>query len=236
MELKSNKNLLLRLMSFIIPFFIYFTVLQGEARIYGAKEGEWTMDYDAALALSKKLNKKILLKFTRRNCGACISMEKNIFTQKSFIDYATRNLLLVKLDFSTKKSVVPKEFKPKNDFLADLFEIRGFPECIYIDSDGKTVLGKLGSKGDAKGFVKKLKILQVFTKKGSENFKKSYPNKAKDFDTAIKKLDELEASFHKWISTRPSKSAENDLRYKKLIAEINTAKKSLMKIVESTLL
>ena len=67
-----------------------------------AKEG-WLEDFEKAKAQAKAENKKILLDFTGSDwCGWCIKLDKEVFSQQAWKDYAAKNLVLVELDFPAK--------------------------------------------------------------------------------------------------------------------------------------
>jgi thioredoxin-related protein len=150
---------------------------KAEFALKGAQIGEWTMDYDAALDLAKKEDLRILMKFTTEGCSNCKVMERNIFSKKAFIDFGSKNLVLVWLDYSKKYRKTPEEYLLRNDILVEVYNIRGYPTCVYLESDGETVIGKLGNRGDAEGFVHRLQTLEIFTPKGMERYIKDHPPK-----------------------------------------------------------
>jgi thioredoxin-related protein len=138
-------------------FFSLFTSVHA-VETSGAKLGEWTMDYDAALVLAKKESKPILVSFTKSDrCSWCKLMEKNVFEKKAWKDYA-KNLVLVTIDYPKDKSVVPTRFVQRNKDLARKMKIQGVPWYILLDADGKTRLAKLGGGKDKtpKSFIKEI--------------------------------------------------------------------------------
>jgi len=139
-------------------FFSLFTSVHAVDKS-GAKLGEWTMDYDAALALAKKESKPILVAFTKSDrCSWCKLMDENVFAKKAWKDYAAKNLVLVTIDYPKDKSIVPTKFVQRNKDLAKEMNIHGVPHYILLDADGKTRLGKLGGgKGKTpKSFIKEV--------------------------------------------------------------------------------
>ncbi|MGZ0656103.1 thioredoxin family protein [Coraliomargarita sp. W4R53] len=97
----------------------------------------WITDYDQALAMAKAQNKQILLNFTGSDwCGWCIKLDKEVFSQQSFLNYAKDHYVLVKLDFP-KRSQLPAYLKTQNTKLAEKFKIRGFPTIVVLNSNGK---------------------------------------------------------------------------------------------------
>jgi hypothetical protein len=95
-----------------------------------APEG-WHTDVDAAIALAKKEGKSVMLEFTGSDwCPPCIEMKKNVFSKEEFFKAASKNFVLVHLDF-------PKADMEKNKPYADKYKIGVLPTVILLDADGK---------------------------------------------------------------------------------------------------
>ena len=61
---------------------------------------DWMTDYAAAKIKAAAEQKPLLLDFTGSDwCGWCIKLDKEVFSQKSFKEFAADNLVLVELDF-----------------------------------------------------------------------------------------------------------------------------------------
>ena len=117
---------------------------------------DWITDYDQALAVAKAQNKKVLLNFTGSDwCGWCIKLDKEVFSQKQFLNYAKDNYILVKLDFP-RRTQLPANLKRQNDALAKKYKVRGFPTVVVLNSNGKT--HKTGGyvRGGPKAFIRSL--------------------------------------------------------------------------------
>lgn len=98
-----------------------------------APEG-WETDVDAAIAIAKKENKSVMLEFTGSDwCPPCMMMAKKVFSKKEFVDAASKDFVLVHLDFPNGDP----ELKEKNQPIAEKYEIEGFPTVILLDSEGK---------------------------------------------------------------------------------------------------
>jgi thiol:disulfide interchange protein len=98
-----------------------------------APEG-WETDVDAAIALAKKDGKSVMLEFTGSDwCPPCIMMEKKVFSKPEFVKAASKDFVLVHLDFPKGD----KELAEKNKPYADKYEIEGYPTVILLDSEGK---------------------------------------------------------------------------------------------------
>ena len=98
-----------------------------------APEG-WETDVETALAIAKKENKAVMLEFTGSDwCPPCMLMAKKVFSKKEFVDIASKDFVLVHLDFPNGDP----ELKEKNQPLAEKYKIEGFPTVILLDSEGK---------------------------------------------------------------------------------------------------
>lgn len=94
----------------------------------------WTDDLAAAFTKAKEENKAVLVEFTGSDwCPPCIMMRKNVFTKKDFVEAASKNYILVELDFPKKDP----ELKKKNQPFAEKYKITGFPTVILFNSDGE---------------------------------------------------------------------------------------------------
>lgn len=94
----------------------------------------WSTDLDKALADAKAGKKSVLVEFTGSDwCPPCIAMRKNVFSTKEFVQAASKNFILVELDFPK----ADKELTEKNKPLAEKYKIEGFPTVILLNSEGK---------------------------------------------------------------------------------------------------
>jgi thioredoxin-related protein len=120
-----------------------------------AKEG-WLTDFDKAKLQAKAENKKILLDFTGSDwCGWCIKLDKEVFSQQAWKDYAAKNLVLVELDFP-RGSQLPAETKKQNEKLAEKYNVQGYPTIVITSASGNKK-GELGYvAGGPEAFIKAL--------------------------------------------------------------------------------
>ena len=94
----------------------------------------WSTDLEKAFAQAKKEKKPVLVEFTGSDwCPPCIAMRKNVFTKKEFVDKASKNFVLVELDFPNGD----EEVKKKNQPYAEKYKIEGFPTVILFSPEGK---------------------------------------------------------------------------------------------------
>jgi protein disulfide-isomerase len=140
-------------------------VLIASASFAFASEG-WLTDWEAAKAKSKAENKPILINLTGSDwCGWCIKMEKEIFSQKAFKEFAAGNLVLMEADFPKKKEL-PAALKKQNAELEKQYLAGGYPTVFLLDAEGKKLSEDLGTlKGGKDEFIAKLKELIAKSKK-----------------------------------------------------------------------
>lgn len=186
--------------------------LQAAVVTKGAKVGEWTMDYDAALALAKKESKPILLNFTGSDwCSWCKLMDRKVFEQDEWRVYAEKELVLVYIDFPRNKNIVPNEYKERNKELAKSMFVRGYPTYILLDSDGETKIGRLGAGRNKtpKTFITEIERHMSMTSKGIEKFAKENPKQAEAYKAAIVNFNEKKKAFDAWKKSKPQRTPEN---------------------------
>ena len=121
---------------------IVVVVLAAFAHLLSAAEESWTTDYKKALADAKTGNKRVLLDFEGSDwCEWCVRLDKEVFSQAKFKDYAAKNLVLVQLDFPNSKPQ-SDAVKIQNEELRQKFGVEEFPTIVVLNGDGKK-LGEL---------------------------------------------------------------------------------------------
>lgn len=123
---------------------------------FAAKEG-WTDDLEKAKAQAKAENKKILLDFTGSDwCGWCKKLDKEVFSQQAWKDYADKHLVLVEVDFP-RSFQLPEATKKQNEELGKKYKVQGYPTIVITSASG-TKKGELGYvEGGPEAFIKALK-------------------------------------------------------------------------------
>jgi len=110
---------------------------QKESEIHLA----WLESLPHATTQAENTGKFILMNFTGSDwCPPCQAMEKNVFNQKAFADYAAENLILLKLDFPRNHPQDP-DIAKQNQQLAQSIGVKGFPTIILITAEKKSVYG-----------------------------------------------------------------------------------------------
>lgn len=122
-------------------------------------EAVWHTDFAKAQKLAKDSGKPILMNFSGSDwCYWCIKLDKEVFHEKAFKEYAAENVVLVLVDTPSKVKQ-PAELKKQNDALKAKYSIRGFPTVILLDSEGEKVAQTGYQDGGAKKYVEHIKSL-----------------------------------------------------------------------------
>lgn len=104
----------------------------------------WKTDYKAALEEAAKEKKLVLLDFTGSDwCGWCIKLDKETFSKPEFKNFASKNLVLVEVDFPQNKSQ-STDVKKQNEELKTKFGVQGYPSLVLLDSTGKEIIRNVG--------------------------------------------------------------------------------------------
>src|SRR4026208_350073 len=103
----------------------------------------WQTDPGVAQAKAYADNRFVLLNFTGSDwCGWCIRLRDEVFSKPEFENFATRNLVLVEVDFPRRKVLSPAQ-KQANAALAAKYFVQGYPTIVLLNSKGDKV-GELG--------------------------------------------------------------------------------------------
>jgi thioredoxin-related protein len=103
-------------------------------------EIDWKLDFDTAKMSAQESGKLILMSFQGSDwCGNCKRLERALFQDSAFIEFAQTNLILQKVDFPMqKKNKLSKEQTAHNEKLAELFNSDGeFPKVIIFNAAGE---------------------------------------------------------------------------------------------------
>ena len=99
----------------------------------------WTTDYKKAQQEAKASHKLLLLDFTGSDwCGFCFQFDKAILSQPQFKDYASKNLVLMEVDFPVRKAQ-SIETRKQNLELKQRYQVEGFPTLVVLNGEGKTL-------------------------------------------------------------------------------------------------
>jgi thioredoxin-related protein len=120
----------------ILPLVVLVSV---ELAFSAQADPTWQTDYKKAQEEAKTNKKLLLVDFTGSDwCGYCIRLDREILSKPEFKDYASKNLVLLEVDFPRRKqqSVTVKE---QNQRLAAEYQIEGFPTLVVLNGDGRKV-------------------------------------------------------------------------------------------------
>jgi thiol:disulfide interchange protein len=104
-----------------------------------AADAQWLTSVPEAMAQAKKENKLVLLDFTGSDwCGWCKKLAAETFSKSEFISYASKNLVLVEVDFPAQKQQ-SAELKAANQALQAKYHVNGYPTLVVLKPDGTVV-------------------------------------------------------------------------------------------------
>lgn len=208
-----------------------------KAAIEGAVPGEWTMDFDAALALAAETGLPLFLNFTGSDwCGWCRLMDKQVFSTDAWKAWARENLVLVWIDFPQDKQLVPEAFRRRNDVLLREFGVGGFPTFILLDADGKTRLGQTGAERNVtpETFIATLENLLLVTDKSIATLRAGMtPEDQARLDESRDALAHVRRKLEDWIQTDPEQNEENLAIFNRMREEIGHAESELLGLLNT---
>ncbi len=120
----------------------------------------WHEDFMAAREIAREQGRTLLVNFTGSDwCGPCIALEKNVFSQPAFLDYAAESLVLVKVDFPSRVEQ-SQELMERNERLSVAMNVNNrLPTIVLLDSKG-VIIDKTGFMDvDSESYVQHLKEL-----------------------------------------------------------------------------
>ncbi|MCF7912781.1 MAG: thioredoxin family protein [Candidatus Cloacimonetes bacterium] len=119
----------------------------------------WQKNFEIAQKIAKKEGKSIFINFTGSDwCVWCHRLTDEVFSQPEFVEFANRNLVLVRFDFpkQTQLSAGEENYNMK---MAQKYGVKGFPTLFLTDSAGN-IIQKLGyEKGGAVPYTNMLRDL-----------------------------------------------------------------------------
>ncbi len=122
-------------------------------------EGMWLLSFQEALTKAKETSRPILARFEGSDwCGWCIRLNKEVFSQPEFQQYAATNLVLFSADFPRRKES-PEPLQKQNERLAMEYDVRGFPTVLILDAMGRKLAETGYRPGGAAAYVVHLRQL-----------------------------------------------------------------------------
>ena len=120
---------------------------------------EWETDFAKASTNAVKSGRHLLLDFCGSDwCGWCMKLDKEVFSEKAFRDYAATNLVLLLVDFP-RRTAQAAEVAKQNRAMADQYGVEGFPTILLLDASGKELARTGYQPGGADAYVRHLRTL-----------------------------------------------------------------------------
>ncbi len=177
-------------------------------------EGAWLTDFDKAREKARKENKYLLVDFTGSDwCGWCIRLKKEVFGEKAFQEQASKDFVLVSLDFPKKPEniqKVPLEQQRRNQELVQQYNVTGFPTILLMDAEGRPFATTGYQPGGVEAYLKHIGKLRDNQRKVEELLKKG---EQEDLPAA-----ERARALHQALELSPSTAM--DAQYRATIQKI----------------
>lgn len=126
----------------------------NQASIAAHQPDIWQKDYDAALKQAAAENKYVLVSISGLEwCGWCKRLEKEVFSQPEFVEYAQKNLICVLLNFDSSGRATNAEFARQHDMLLEKFQVQGFPTVLMFNPHGRMMKRTGYQRGGAVGYI-----------------------------------------------------------------------------------
>lgn len=122
----------------------------------------WLTDLNAGRTQAQQGGKFVMINFTGSDwCPWCIKLRQEIFSQPEFEAFASKNLVLVEIDFP-KRTPQAAAVQKANSALVTQYKVDGFPTLIFLNPQGQVVHRGGYQPGGAKPFVQEMtKVLGV---------------------------------------------------------------------------
>lgn len=111
-------------------------------RCHGIAPGEWTHDWDAAMAAAQDAGGLVFVNFTGSDwCGWCQLMENKVFSTETWKTWArVSGVNFAWLDFPRNESLLPDgTTRDRNKQLATKYGVAGYPTYLLVDGTGEVV-------------------------------------------------------------------------------------------------
>jgi thioredoxin-related protein len=116
----------------------------------------WLTDLNAGRAQAQKEGKFVMINFTGSDwCQWCIRLKQEVFSQPEFEAFASKNLVLVEIDFP-KRTPQAVAMQKANASLVTQYKVDGFPSLVFLNPQGKVVHRGGYQPGGARPFVQEM--------------------------------------------------------------------------------
>src|ERR1041384_6956995 len=102
--------------------------------VFGVVRGQTLTDTTAAFGAARSSGRPVLLIFSGSDwCVPCIQLEKQVFSDSSFVRYARSSLVLLRADFPQRRRL-PAALRTQYEDLASRYNPQGaFPYLVLLD-------------------------------------------------------------------------------------------------------
>ena len=119
----------------------------------------WGTDFDAAKQAAAERKVPILVNFTGSDwCPWCVRLDREVFSQDAFKDFAKTNLVLFVADFPQDKPQ-SDTVVAQNQKLEAQYRVEGFPTILLLDASGGELARTGYRPGGADAYVDHLRSL-----------------------------------------------------------------------------
>lgn len=177
--------------------------------------GEWFTDFNKAKAESLKTKRPIYILFTNSDAAPDRSLERTIFSQRKFQDYADKKLVLMKVDFPVAVHLQPKSLSRQNKELRTGYGISILPTALLLDANGKIYIDFVKADGSQEKHRRKM-------------------NEIMDFDPPKRYTEYLDGFVKKYTPPKPEEKKVEAKAEAKKPAKTTPAKKTDQKPAEKT--
>ncbi len=182
------------------------------AMLLSLQSQEWNLDFSTALEKAKSEDKNLLLVFQGSDwCIPCMKLEKNVWSSAEFIDFASKNLILVKADFPKRKNnKLSKEQEEKNELLFEKYNAPGsFPYVVIFDQRGE-IIATTGYKDiSAKEYVVHLQSLLPQSTNKKNNYSRKLSLMGSSFSITVVAESQLKADTYIDLAVNEISRIEN---------------------------
>lgn len=110
--------------------------------------GGFTADFEAAKKESAEKKLPMMLDFTGSDwCYWCKVMDRQVFAEKEWKDWAAKNLVCVTVDFPRDEGRQTVLERSRNAKLAREHKVNGFPTFVFLKAGGGEEIARTGCPG-----------------------------------------------------------------------------------------
>lgn len=169
------------------------------------------------LILAKKENKLVFMDAYTTWCGPCKWMSKNIFTQDEVADYYNSNFINVKFDMEKGEGID----------IAKKYEVRCYPNLLFLDGDGNLIHRSAGASQEVKDYIELGETAQN-PQKNFGGMLRNYENRKDDPAFLAQFIDAIsmtclpyENYVNMYFKNQQEKDYLNQLNWKMIFFHIN---------------